>query len=224
MCTRSSPAARTSGSTAASSASRAGDPPPLRRDRRVRRPRRCTRHAGEVLLVRACSSGSGFSIASHLEPDVFVVDEALSVGDAAFQERCMERMTKLVRSGTTLIFVSHNLPSVEALCDRGILIEKGRALAEGRSRRSWRQYIHRIEERRIDLTATPANTGPIRIVSASCHRRERRGAHTFGHRESRSRSGSASRATGRFTHAARRSGDHRRPEQRPDPVLDARGR
>ena len=64
--------------------------------------------------VKYYSSGMqlrlGFSIASHLEPDVFVVDEALSVGDAAFQERCMERMTKLVRSGTTLIFVSHNLP------------------------------------------------------------------------------------------------------------------
>jgi hypothetical protein len=111
----------------------------------------------------------GFAIASHLEPNVFVVDEALSVGDAGFQERCMERMSKLVRSGTTLIFVSHNLPSIEALCDRAILIEHGRALGEGPVKEVMAQYIRRIEDQRVRLSEQDSNTGPVRIVSATCH-------------------------------------------------------
>src|SRR5215211_1344732 len=73
--------------------------------------------------VKFFSSGMqlrlGFSIAAHLEPDIFVVDEALAVGDARFQARCAERMSKLVASGHTLLFVSHNLYSLEAVCSKG---------------------------------------------------------------------------------------------------------
>src|SRR5690349_15509961 len=69
--------------------------------------------------VKMYSSGMqlrlGFSIASHLDPDVFVVDEALAVGDAGFQAKCAERMTRLVAQGHTLLFVSHNLSAVEAV-------------------------------------------------------------------------------------------------------------
>src|SRR6266566_443551 len=79
--------------------------------------------------VKMYSSGMqlrlGFAIASHLEPDVFVVDEALAVGDAGFQAKCVERMTRLVAGGRTLLFVSHNLSAVEAVCGRGIFLLDG---------------------------------------------------------------------------------------------------
>jgi len=79
--------------------------------------------------VKMYSSGMqlrlGFAIASHLDPDIFVVDEALAVGDAGFQARCVERMTKLVADGKTLLFVSHNLYAVEGTCRRGIYMERG---------------------------------------------------------------------------------------------------
>ena len=72
--------------------------------------------------VKMYSSGMqlrlGFAIASHLDPDIFVVDEALAVGDAGFQAKCVKRMMNLLGSGKTLLFVSHNLYAVEALCAR----------------------------------------------------------------------------------------------------------
>lgn len=80
--------------------------------------------------VKMYSSGMslrlGFSIASHLAPDIFVVDEALSVGDAAFQARSVDRMMQLTNEGRTLLFVSHHLPAVRALCRRGIFLLGGR--------------------------------------------------------------------------------------------------
>src|SRR5207248_1473474 len=66
--------------------------------------------------VKRYSSGMnarlGFSIAAHLSPDVLIIDEVLSVGDAAFQERCTTRMQSLIAEGIPLVFVSHNLPAV----------------------------------------------------------------------------------------------------------------
>jgi ABC-type polysaccharide/polyol phosphate transport system ATPase subunit len=83
--------------------------------------------------VKMYSSGMhlrlGFAIASHLDPDIFVVDEALAVGDAGFQAKCVERMTKLVAEGRTLLFVSHNLPAVESLCSRGFFLLDGHVAA-----------------------------------------------------------------------------------------------
>src|SRR3989441_11683542 len=73
----------------------------------------------------------GFAIASHLDPDVFVVDEALAVGDAAFQARGVGRMARILPDGPTLIFVSHNLSAVEAICRRAIFLDRGRVAATG---------------------------------------------------------------------------------------------
>jgi ABC-type polysaccharide/polyol phosphate transport system ATPase subunit len=73
----------------------------------------------------------GFSIASHLSPDILVVDEALAVGDLAFQAKCTERMLRMLDEGRTLIYVSHSLPSVRALCRRGVLLDGGRVVVEG---------------------------------------------------------------------------------------------
>ena len=85
--------------------------------------------------VKRYSSGMyarlGFSIACHVDPDVLVVDEVLSVGDWAFQNRSTEKMRSILDGGATVIFVSHNLKAVTSLCDRAIYLEKGTVQLEG---------------------------------------------------------------------------------------------
>lgn len=72
-----------------------------------------------------------FSVAAHLEPDILLVDEVLSVGDAAFQKKCLGKMDDVARRGRTVIFVSHNQGAVTRLCDRIILLEHGRLVEDG---------------------------------------------------------------------------------------------
>ena len=85
--------------------------------------------------VKRYSSGMyvrlAFSVAAHLEPEIMLVDEVLAVGDAEFQRRCLGRMQELGASGRTVVFVSHQLPSIAQLCDRVIQIEGGRVVQEG---------------------------------------------------------------------------------------------
>jgi len=77
--------------------------------------------------VKRYSSGMnarlGFSIAAHLDPDVLVIDEVLSVGDMAFQQRCIDRMERFKKDGVAIIFVSHNLQAVAGLCDRALFLK-----------------------------------------------------------------------------------------------------
>ena len=100
--------------------------------------------------VKQFSSGMqlrlGFSLAAHLEPDVLLVDEAISVGDAGFQYRCVERISDLVREGRTLVFVSHNMSAIEALCERAVLLRQGRIVADGPAREVIKDYLHGVEE------------------------------------------------------------------------------
>lgn len=101
--------------------------------------------------VKMYSSGMqlrlGFAIASHLDPEVFAVDEALAVGDAGFQAKCVERMTRLVADGSTLLFVSHNLSAVEAICQRGIFLLHGLMEASGTTREALRAYLEWVDDR-----------------------------------------------------------------------------
>jgi len=87
--------------------------------------------------VKRYSSGMyvrlAFSVAAHLEPEILLVDEVLSVGDAEFQRRCLGRMEEFSRSGRTVLFVSHNMPAVARLCDRTILLEGGQVVRDGPS-------------------------------------------------------------------------------------------
>ncbi len=82
--------------------------------------------------VKRYSSGMyarlGFSVAAHVDPEVLIVDEVLSVGDYAFQNKCIERMKDVIRSGATVLFVSHNLKTVAEFCQRCLLLERGRAV------------------------------------------------------------------------------------------------
>jgi ABC-2 type transport system ATP-binding protein len=73
----------------------------------------------------------GFGVAAFLEPSVLLVDEVLAVGDASFQQRCLDRMRQVLGLGTTLVFVSHDLAAVEATCTRGVWLDEGVIRADG---------------------------------------------------------------------------------------------
>jgi len=127
--------------------------------------------------VKTYSSGMqlrlGFSIASHLDPDIFVVDEALAGGDAGFQVKCVDRMMHLVREGRTLLFVSHNLSAVESLCRRGLFLCAGRISAEGDTKDVLREYLRWTEQQAVERwRARPASENSaalLEIVAVSCH-------------------------------------------------------
>ncbi len=85
--------------------------------------------------VKRYSSGMqmrlAFSVAAHLEPEILIIDEVLSVGDLAFQEKCLGRMETAAGEGRTVVFISHNLAAVRGLCDRAIMLSGGRIVARG---------------------------------------------------------------------------------------------
>jgi len=102
--------------------------------------------------VKRYSSGMnarlGFSIAAHLDPDVLLVDEVLSVGDAGFQQQCIDRMRQLIARGTPVVFVSHNLPAVLQLCTRVMVVDHGTVLFDGEPNAGVAEY------RRVPWTRT----------------------------------------------------------------------
>jgi lipopolysaccharide transport system ATP-binding protein len=110
--------------------------------------------------VKTYSSGMmvrlAFSVLTALDPELLIVDEALSVGDVFFQAKCMTRMRQLIARGTTLLFVSHDTASVRQLCDRAILLEHGRALALGPARDVADQYLKMEVGARNDAAGAPA--------------------------------------------------------------------
>jgi len=124
--------------------------------------------------VKFFSSGMqlrlGFSIAAHLEPDIFVVDEALAVGDAGFQAKCVERMTKLVAEGHTLVFVSHDLSAIEAVCGRGIFLRAGAIVSEGSVTSVLLDYIDWIDRRGDrERGFAPVSGGDLTIRHVTVH-------------------------------------------------------
>ncbi len=94
--------------------------------------------------VKRYSSGMyvrlGFSIAAHLDPDILLLDEVLAVGDAAFQAKCIRRISELKEKGTTIVFISHDLGAVERLCDRVLLMQRGQIAASGNTREVIAEY------------------------------------------------------------------------------------
>jgi lipopolysaccharide transport system ATP-binding protein len=85
--------------------------------------------------VKRYSSGMyvrlAFAVAAHLETEILFVDEVLAVGDAEFQRKCLDKMQSVVRDGRTILFVSHNMAAVKALCQRALLLEQGRLVLDG---------------------------------------------------------------------------------------------
>jgi ABC-type polysaccharide/polyol phosphate transport system ATPase subunit len=106
--------------------------------------------------VKRYSSGMfarlGFSVAAHVDPDVLLVDEVLSVGDYLFQRKCLERMHSVIRNGATVVFVSHNLREVANLCQRSLLLERGSVQTIGPTEEVIHTYYKRSQEQRpIDI-------------------------------------------------------------------------
>lgn len=103
--------------------------------------------------VKRYSSGMfarlGFSVAAHVDSDVLLVDEVLSVGDYLFQRKCIERMHSVITSGATVVFVSHNLREVANLCKRSLLLERGGVQMIGPTDEVIRTYFSRGQQQRV---------------------------------------------------------------------------
>ena len=99
--------------------------------------------------VKYYSSGMqmrlGFGVAAHLDPDVLLVDEVLAVGDATFQQRCLDRIRQVLHDGTTLLFVSHDLAAVEASCANGVWMQNGQIQTMGPIREVLSAYRGAVE-------------------------------------------------------------------------------
>jgi lipopolysaccharide transport system ATP-binding protein len=100
--------------------------------------------------VKRYSSGMqvrlAFAVAAHLEPEILLVDEVLAVGDAAFQRKCLGRMGDVAREGRTVLFVSHNMAVIQALCRRGIFLDQGRVQADAPITDAVSEYLRQVEE------------------------------------------------------------------------------
>jgi lipopolysaccharide transport system ATP-binding protein len=99
--------------------------------------------------VKRYSSGMyvrlAFAVAAHLEPEILVVDEVLAVGDAAFQKKCLGKMEDVAHAGRTVLFVSHNMATIEGLCQKGIVLQQGKLAYQGDAREAVRWYHHSVQ-------------------------------------------------------------------------------
>ena len=99
--------------------------------------------------VKRYSSGMqvrlAFAVAAHLEPEILLVDEVLAVGDAAFQRKSLAKMAEVARAGRTVVFVSHNLATIQALCQRAILLEQGSVIADAPVEEAVTGYLRSLE-------------------------------------------------------------------------------
>jgi ABC-type polysaccharide/polyol phosphate transport system ATPase subunit len=106
----------------------------------------------------------GFSIAAFLEPDILLVDEVLSVGDANFQQKCIARIEEVVRQGTTLVYVSHDLTSVEATCQNAVWLADAVVQAAGPTREVAKLYRSSIQD---DASVATSNESVVQLLKSS---------------------------------------------------------
>ena len=131
------------------------------------------------LPVKRYSSGMylrlAFAVAAHLETDILLIDEVLAVGDIAFQKKCLARMDEVAHAGRTILFVSHNLTAVQALCPRTIWIDQGGLVADGETRGVLTSYLKSANAAgSAQERVWPADQGPaaggVRLQSAVVRR------------------------------------------------------
>jgi len=126
--------------------------------------------------VKKYSSGMyarlGFAVASHVNPDVLLVDEVLSVGDALFQRKCLDYMQEIIQNGATVLFVSHNLRTVAEFCSQALLLDHGREVAVGPTTKVITEYMGLLRQhRQADQSQPVVISGvDVRDTTGPCHR------------------------------------------------------
>lgn len=117
--------------------------------------------------VKYYSSGMqmrlGFAVAAFLEPHILLVDEVLAVGDALFQQKCLDRIREVLQLGTTVVLVSHDLAAVSAVCSRGIWLDRGAVQVDGTIREAISAYRESIE---VEAEARVERDEPVRLLKA----------------------------------------------------------
>lgn len=137
--------------------------------------------------VKRYSSGMtvrlGFAIAASIDPEILLVDEVLAVGDSAFRLKCMTRIQDLIENGTTLLFVSHHMGLIKAVCKMGMYIENGQAKYFGTSGGAIDAYNQTLNEQRVEQfgigspnTTVTSSLANITKVEAKCVGSTREGA------------------------------------------------
>lgn len=106
----------------------------------------------------------GFAVAAFLEPDILIVDEVLAVGDATFQQRCLDRIRTVLAQGTTLVFVSHDLAVVESTCNTALWLNGGRAAAFGPMAEVMGRYRHWVDD---VAASTDSVEGEVALLETS---------------------------------------------------------
>jgi lipopolysaccharide transport system ATP-binding protein len=120
--------------------------------------------------VKRYSSGMyvrlAFAVAANLEPELLVVDEVLAVGDTVFQKKCIDRMADVSRQGRTVIFVTHNVAALTALCRRTIVLQAGEKKFDGDTKEAIRYYMPVMTSggSEVDLSASPRTAGEQELV------------------------------------------------------------
>jgi lipopolysaccharide transport system ATP-binding protein len=103
--------------------------------------------------VKRYSSGMyvrlAFAVAAHLDTEILLVDEVLAVGDAAFQRKCLGKMGEVSQEGKTILFVSHNMPAIENLCTRGILLSSGKIIRDSDAKSVINSYLNQTLSRKL---------------------------------------------------------------------------
>ena len=111
--------------------------------------------------VKIYSSGMfirlAFAVAVNVDPDILIVDEALAVGDMAFQAKCITKMTEIIERGVTVIFVSHDIGSIKSLCDRCIYLSEGSIILDGRSKTVTEAYLSDVRRKMNETFISDSN-------------------------------------------------------------------
>jgi ABC-2 type transport system ATP-binding protein len=113
--------------------------------------------------VKFYSSGMyvrlAFAVAVHTDPDILLVDEVLSVGDEAFQRKCLDTIRRFQQEGRTIVLVSHSLGQIQEFCDHVVLLDRGNVAYEGNAREAIARFRTILEDRRVELE-TPVQAKP----------------------------------------------------------------
>lgn len=140
--------------------------------------------------VKHYSSGMGlrlgFAVAAHLEPEILLVDEVLAVGDLEFQKRCLGKMTEVATSGRTVLFVSHNMQAIQALCNRVVWLEGGQVRASDTALAIVMQYLASSSNQGNEISwdeATAPGNDEIKLMSMRVYSESGTGSNVFSSKD-----------------------------------------